>query len=68
MVSMLQEEAKAMSDTGQKTAPHSEMDIVRIEQTLLASIKLMKRGRREMERLRRKSSRHEHAGQSRTAA
>ena len=55
-----------MIDSGQKTAPHPEMDIARIEQTLLASIKLMKRGRREMERMRRKSSRQEHQG--RTAA
>ena len=57
-----------MSDTGQKTATHPEMDIARIEQTLLASIKLMKRGRREMERMRRKSGRQEHPEQSQTAA
>jgi hypothetical protein len=48
-----------MSDTGQKTATHPEMDIARLEQTLLASIKLMKRGRREMERMRRKAGRHD---------
>ena len=57
-----------MSDTGQKTATHPEMDIARIEQTLLASIKLMKRGRREMERMRRKSARHDHAEQGQGAA
>ncbi len=57
-----------MSDTGHKSAAHPEMDIARIEQTLLASIKLMKRGRREMERMRRKSGRHEHADQSGPAA
>ena len=57
-----------MSDSGQKTATHPEMDIARIEQTLLASIKLMKRGRREMERMRRKSGRHEHPAQGQSAA
>jgi hypothetical protein len=56
-----------MSDKGQKSAAHPEMDIARIEQTLLASIKLMKRGRREMERMRRKS-RHEHSEQGSSAA
>ena len=57
-----------MSDTGQKTATHPEMDIARIEQTLLASIKLMKRGRREMERMRRKSTRHDNAEHGQGAA
>ncbi len=56
-----------MSDSGQKTATHPGTDIARIEQTLLASIKLMKRGRREMERMRRKS-RHEHPEQGQSAA
>jgi hypothetical protein len=64
---MLQKEERPMSDTGRKSATHPEMDIARIEQTLLASIKLMKRGRREMERMRRKS-RHEHPGQGQSAA
>jgi hypothetical protein len=57
-----------MSDSGQKAATHPEMDIARIEQTLLASIKLMKRGRREMERMRRKSGRHEHPEHGQSAA
>ena len=56
-----------MSDTGHKSAAHPEMDIARLEKTLLASIKLMKRGRREMERMRRKS-RHEHPEQGQSAA
>jgi len=51
-----------MSEIGSKSAAHPEMDLGRIEQTLLASIKLMKRGRREMERMRRKSGRQDHAG------
>jgi hypothetical protein len=57
-----------MSETGQKSAAHAEVDLARLEQTLLASIKLMKRGRREMERMRRKSSRHEHGDQGGHAA
>ena len=57
-----------MSETGQKSAAHAEVDLARLEQTLLASIKLMKRGRREMERRRRKSGRHEHADQGGHAA
>ena len=57
-----------MSDTGQKSAAHPEMDIARIEQTLLASIKLMKRGRREMERMRRKPNRPDNAGQGHAAS
>jgi hypothetical protein len=47
-----------MSDTESKATP-SGIDLAQIERTLQASIKLMKRGRREMERMRRKSSRHE---------
>jgi len=57
-----------MSEIGFKSSPHPEMDLGRIEQTLLASIKPMKRGRREMERMRRKSGRHEHADGSGPAA
>jgi hypothetical protein len=57
-----------MIDSGQKTATHPEMDIARIEQTLIASIKLMKRGRREIERMRRKSGRNEHPEQGQSAA
>jgi hypothetical protein len=57
-----------MSEPGQKSAAHAEVDLARLEQTLLASIKLMKRGRREMERMRRKSGRHEHVDQSSPAA
>jgi hypothetical protein len=44
-----------MSDTQSKAAP-SAVDLTQLERTLQASIKLMKRGRREMERMRRKSS------------
>ena len=44
------------------------VDLQRLEQTLLASIKLMKRGRREIERMRRKPARGEDPGQDRTAA
>ena len=47
-----------MSDTESKATP-SGVDLAQIERTLQASIKLMKRGRREMERMRRKSGRHE---------
>ena len=57
-----------MSDSGQRSSTHPEMDIARIEQTLLASIKLMKRGRREIERMRRKSGRNEHPEQGQSAA
>ena len=57
-----------MSDTEGKGATSPSIDIERLEKTLIASIKLMKRGRREMERMRRKPGRHEHPGQSRTAA
>jgi hypothetical protein len=57
-----------MSEIGFKSSPHPEMDLGRIEQTLLASIKLMKRGRREMERMRRKSGRQDHAEPGPTAA
>ena len=57
-----------MSDTGSKAAPSSGMDIARLERTLQASIKLMKRGRREMERMRRRGSRQEHPGEDQTAA
>jgi hypothetical protein len=57
-----------MNEAGQKSAAHAEVDLARLEQTLLASIKLMKRGRREMERMRRKSGRHEHADGSGPAA
>jgi hypothetical protein len=57
-----------MSDTEGKATTSSAIDIERLEQTLIASIKLMKRGRREMERMRRKPARPEHPGQARTAA
>ena len=57
-----------MSDTGSKAAPSSGMDIARLERTLQASIKLMKRGRLEMERMCRKSNRHEHSGQGHNAS
>lgn len=57
-----------MSETGPKNAAHPEVDLARLEQTLLASIKLMKRGRREMERMRRKSARPEHPGNDQSAA
>jgi hypothetical protein len=48
-----------MSETESKTTSLSGIDLAQIERTLQASIKLMKRGRREMERMRRKSGRHE---------
>ncbi len=57
-----------MSETGSKSAAPHEVDLARLEQTLLASIKLMKRGRREMGRMRRKSGRQEHAGPDETPA
>ena len=56
-----------MSSNEQKSGTPSGMDLDRLEMTLQASIKLMKRGRREMERMRRKSSRHD-AGQGQTAS
>ena len=56
-----------MRDNESKAAP-SAMDLAQIERTLQASIKLMKRGRREMERMRRKPNRPEHAGQGHTAS
>ncbi len=43
------------------------VDLEQLERKLQASIKLMKRGRREMERMRRKPGRQEHAGQGHTA-
>jgi hypothetical protein len=43
-----------MNDIDTKAAASSGPDLAQIERTLQASIKLMKRGRREMERLRRK--------------
>ncbi len=64
MVPMLQKEAEAMNETVSKNAANSDLDLARFEQTLLASIKLMKRGRREMGRMRRKSGRHEHQDQT----
>jgi hypothetical protein len=57
-----------MSETESKSGTPSGMDLDRLERTLLASIQLMKKGRREMERMRRKSSRHEHAGQGHAAS
>lgn len=54
-----------MSDTESKSA--APLDLARIERTLQASIKLMKRGRREMERLRRKPGRHEQDSQGQSA-
>ena len=56
-----------MSNTEPKSAT-SGVDLERLEKTLHASIKLMKRGRREMERMRRKSGRHEHTGEGHTAS
>ena len=55
-----------MSDTEAKSAPR--VDLQQLERTLQASIKLMKRGRREMERMRRRSSRHEPTGQGHSAS
>lgn len=49
-----------MSDTHSKSEAPAGVDLARIERTLQASIKLMKRGRREMERLRRKPGRPDH--------
>ena len=56
-----------MSDTQTKSEAPSGMDLARIERTLQASIKLMKRGRREMERLRRKPGRQDHDSQGHSA-
>ena len=56
-----------MSDTQSKSEAPSGIDLARIERTLQASIKLMKRGRREMERMRRKPGRHDHDRQGYTA-
>ena len=53
-----------MRDTESKEAMSSGIDLAQIERTLQASIKLMKRGRREMERMRRKPGRPEHHNQS----
>ena len=49
-----------MNEIDSKAAMSGAMDLAQIEKTLQASIKLMKRGRREMERMRRKP-RHEQA-------
>jgi len=57
-----------MNDTESKAATPSGLDLAQLERTLQASIKLMKRGRREMERMRRKSIRQDNAEQGRTAA
>ena len=57
-----------MSDTESKAATPSSMDLARIERTLQASIKLMKRGRREMERMRRKPGRSDHASHQQAAS
>jgi hypothetical protein len=51
-----------MSETEPKA-----VDLARIEKTLQASIKLMRKTRREMERMRRKSERHEQAGEREAA-
>ena len=56
-----------MSTTESKS-PSSGVDLDRLEKTLQASIKLMRRGRREIERMRRKSARHEHTGQGHTGS
>ena len=57
-----------MNDTESKAATPSGLDLAQLERTLQASIKLMKRGRREMERMRRKSGRHEHPENGQSAA
>jgi hypothetical protein len=57
-----------MRDTDSKEAAPSGMDLTQLERTLQASIKLMKRGRREMERMRRKPNRQDHAGQGQGAS
>jgi hypothetical protein len=57
-----------MSDTEGKATTASSIDIEQLEKTLIESIKLMKRGRRQMERMRRKPGRQEYPGQNRTAA
>ena len=54
-----------MSDTDKA---HSAVDLSQLERTLQASIKLMKRGRREMERMRRKSGRSDPDGQGHSAS
>ncbi len=56
-----------MSDTESKAAT-THVDLAQLQKTLQASIKLMKRGRREIERMRRKSARHDHAGQGHSAS
>jgi hypothetical protein len=53
-----------MNQNSSNDAANSDLNLERFEQTLLASIKLMKRGRREIERMRRKSGRPEHPGQT----
>ncbi len=57
-----------MRDTESKAAAASGMDLAQLERTLQASIKLMKRGRREMERMRRKSHRQEQSAQGHAAS
>ena len=56
-----------MRDTEAKDAALSGVNLDQIEQTLLASIKLMRKGRREMERMRRKP-RSDNSGHGRNAA
>ena len=57
-----------MSATESKASTPSGVDLAQIERTLQASIKLMKRGRREMERMRRKPNRPDNAGQGHAAS
>lgn len=56
-----------MSATDTKAAPTS-VNLAELERTLQASIKLMRRGRREMERLRRKPGKHEQGGHGQVAS
>jgi hypothetical protein len=56
-----------MRETGSKDTPSSRVDFERLEQTLMESIKLMRKGRREMERMRRKP-RQDQSEDSRSAA
>ena len=51
-----------MRDVETNSSLPADLDWAQIERTLQASIRLMKRGRREMERMRRKPGRQEQAG------
>ena len=57
-----------MNENDSKGGMSGPFDLEQLERKLQASIKLMKRGRREMERMRRKPGRQEQAGNGQSAS